>query len=267
MNFCNVIIYSLCFMYISFSAAQSANDDSLNPDCQDVPKNQKKVCYEKAVKFYKTERATDSGNLDAWYGESESNYHLGNYAESYKLCDQVLGNINLQGKGGLNEFRVLKADCEIAYEKVTGEKITAGPGDEQPETYQEAFMLYDQAIKQDPNNTRAWNNKGVALAEMDNFTGSIYCFDKVIEIDQTLAEAWNNKGAALDCLGHHSEALAYYDNSTVLNPSLAEAWYNMGRSLNELDMPGAEECYLKGKELDEQLEEEAEFRWLYKSVS
>jgi tetratricopeptide (TPR) repeat protein len=260
-----------CLIYLPINTAQSANDDSSNFDCHEGSNGQDRACYEKALKYYQIERASDYDNLDAWYKESDAYYHMGdyaasNYVESYQLCDQVLENKDFQGKKELTKFRTLQGDCDIAYEKATGERITAGPGHEEPEAYLAALMLYDEAIRMDPNNTHAWNNKGVALAEMHNFTGSIYCFNKTIEIDPTIAEAWNNKGAALCDLDLYGEALAYFNNSTMRNGLVAEAWYNKGRSLDELGMPGSEECYSKGKELNEQLMEEAEFKWLYKRL-
>lgn len=271
MKIYNLFTYFICLLCISPSAAQcernTSSSESIDIDCKSAPTDIKKQCYENLVIFYENRRAADSCDLDAWYHESESLYQLGSYLESYKLCDLVIGNKNFRGEDQLDKFYALQGDCDIAHEKATGERIVAGPGDELPETYQNGLNLYDEAIKLNPKNTRAWNNKGVALAEINNLTGSIYCFERAIEVDPTLAESWNNKGASLDGLDLHSDAIACYSNATALNPYLAEAWYNIARSYNELGMNGAEESYRKGYELDAQLISEAEFRWLYKLIT
>lgn len=77
-------------------------------------------------------------------------------------------------------------------------------------------------------NASDWFDKGVALYNEDNFTGSLDAYEKAIEIDPGNAEAWNNKGIDLGILGKYDEALYAFREATQLNSSYAEAWYNMG---------------------------------------
>lgn len=77
-------------------------------------------------------------------------------------------------------------------------------------------------------NASDWFDKGVALYNEDNFTGSLDAYEKAIEVDPRNAEAWNNKGIDLGILGKYDEALYAFREATQLNSSYAEAWYNMG---------------------------------------
>ncbi len=77
-------------------------------------------------------------------------------------------------------------------------------------------------------NASDWFDKGVALYNENNFTGSLNAYEKAIEIDPSNAEAWNNKGIDLGILGKYDEALYAFREATQLNSSYAEAWYNMG---------------------------------------
>jgi tetratricopeptide (TPR) repeat protein len=71
-------------------------------------------------------------------------------------------------------------------------------------------------------------DKGVALYNENNFTGSLDAYEKAIEIDPSNAEAWNNMGIDLGILGKYDEALYAFREAAQLNSSYAEAWYNMG---------------------------------------
>ncbi len=43
-------------------------------------------------------------------------------------------------------------------------------------------------------------------------------FDKALELNPNHVDAWNNKGVALANLGKHEEAIVYYDKALVIKP-------------------------------------------------
>jgi len=59
----------------------------------------------------------------------------------------------------------------------------------------------------------AWNNEGLALYKLGNYTGAIKCYDKAIEIDQGYVLAWSNKGDALTALHRYAEAEIAFANA------------------------------------------------------
>ena len=51
------------------------------------------------------------------------------------------------------------------------------------EEYEEAFDSANQAIKADPNNYKAWNNRGLACERMKNYSEAKISFKKAIDIN------------------------------------------------------------------------------------
>lgn len=245
------------------------------------PKDDAKVLYKKgeselksgdykgAAESFRNARSIDETLLDAWYGEGLSYYKMGQYKQSNELCDLILREY-ISKTNGLDRFSKLAGDSATDYERVNGEPLV-NAGDENskhiPEGYIKGLKYYDEAIKFNPNNTAAWNNKGIALAELGNYTGSIFCFEKAISINSSLAAAYCNEGASLDNMGNHTQALGFYDNATVLDPLLAEAWYNKAKTLaldlNQLS--DAKECYNKAAKIKASLKGE-QLAWLYVDI-
>ena len=115
------------------------------------------------------------------------------------------------------------------------------------EPYDFLLSSYNESIAKDRNDTWAWNEKGIALGELNRLDESIACFDEVIRIENSTSEiavAWNNIGVSMDKMDRHDEALEAYNNSIQINPSLAEAWHNKGKtlSLNIDAYDAAHEC-------------------------
>ena len=55
----------------------------------------------------------------------------------------------------------------------------------------------DRSLKTNPTYASAWNQKGLALQELQRYEEAITCFDKSIEINPTYTDAWYSKGLAL----------------------------------------------------------------------
>jgi len=117
----------------------------------------------------------------------------------------------------------------------------------------EAIAAYDKAIEIDPQSASAWYNKGNALADLGRNEEAIAAYDKAIEIDPQSASAWYNKGIALRGLGRNEEAIAAYDKSIEIDPQFASAWYNKGVALADLGRnEEAIAAYDKAIEIDPQ---------------
>lgn len=89
--------------------------------------------------------------------------------------------------------------------------------------HQKALVPYDEALKINPNNTAALNNKGVKLAEISEYQEAIKYFDKILEINPNDAAALHNKGVILDKLGKQREAMQYYDNALKIDSGFKKA--------------------------------------------
>jgi tetratricopeptide (TPR) repeat protein len=109
--------------------------------------------------------------------------------------------------------------------------------------YSIALGYYDQAIEVDPNCAVAWNNKGLALNNLEEYFEAIECYDKALKIDPNCATAWNNKGFILSPIRKY-EAIECYDMAIKIDPNYATAWFGKGSVLNSLGKCNeAIECY------------------------
>lgn len=98
-----------------------------------------------------------------------------------------------------------------------------------------ALDCFSLAVKLNPNNSKAWYNKGMSLVSLDESkVEALRCFEKAIEINPLDPEAWNNKGAVLAMLGEDGNALTCYERAIELKPSYARAWQNKGLLLAKM---------------------------------
>ncbi|NQE04669.1 hypothetical protein C5S32_02250, partial [ANME-1 cluster archaeon GoMg1] len=77
----------------------------------------------------------------------------------------------------------------------------------------ECLLCLDKAIGINPQDAKAWYNKGFVLSGLDRCEEAIAAYNKAIEINPQLATAWNNKGATFCKLGRYEEAIAAYDKA------------------------------------------------------
>lgn len=83
--------------------------------------------------------------------------------------------------------------------------------------YDEAIESYDIYIRLSPENSTAWNNKGLALAKLGKIDDAVICYDKALEINPTDYVVYNNKGSALYRNGDVDEALKCFKLAFGLN--------------------------------------------------
>jgi tetratricopeptide (TPR) repeat protein len=108
-----------------------------------------------------------------------------------------------------------------------------------------ALECFEQALRLNPNHSKAWYNKGMCLVSLgESKEGAMRCFEKAIEINPLDAEAWNNKGAVLAMLEQDQDAMVCYERALELKPSLARAWQNKGLVLWRIgNKKAAKQCF------------------------
>jgi tetratricopeptide (TPR) repeat protein len=100
--------------------------------------------------------------------------------------------------------------------------------------YGHCLKFWDVFILKEPNLAAAYNNRGIAYAELKQQERAIEDFDRAITLNPDLAEAYNNRGAAYGKLNQHERAIKDYGKATELNPDYAEAYNNRGIVYAEL---------------------------------
>ena len=129
--------------------------------------------------------------------------------------------------------------------------------------FEEALRCYDQAVNLDPGNTRAWDNRGLCLANLNRHAEAIPSYDKALQIDPQNVAGWCNRGISLSALNRNVEALQSFDKALNLNTQHSIIWQKKGDSLRNLGRRGeAITCYNTAV----RLEENNALAWYYKGV-
>jgi len=88
---------------------------------------------------------------------------------------------------------------------------------------EKALSLFSQAIKLEPKNSMAWNNKGVALRKLDKADEALNCYNKALSISPDSSQILVNKARALKLLKKFDLALFTYEDILELDPEHQEA--------------------------------------------
>jgi serine/threonine protein kinase len=147
-------------------------------------------------------------------------------------------------------FRELRADLDELMLRVTGETIVPQQTGELEawELYNKAFSLaslghlqeaieiYDQVLALEPQNTNAWNSKGVCLKKQGKVQEALLCYGKAIECDRHNVSAWNNKGSLLSAVGKHTEAIVQFNKAIEVDPANESAWLSRAMAEDRLGL-------------------------------
>jgi tetratricopeptide (TPR) repeat protein len=96
----------------------------------------------------------------------------------------------------------------------------------------------DAAIQRDPTSAKAWNNRGVALLNTDQFAAAQSAWERATQLDASNALSWSNLANALGAQGRFDEAeRMLIDRALRLNPDLAMAQFSLGEVYLSMDRP------------------------------
>ncbi len=98
----------------------------------------------------------------------------------------------------------------------------------------QALGFYDRSLRLQPGNSRAENNRALALIALRRPDDALASLDRALALQPDDAELHYNHGNALMALQRNEEAVDSFRRSTALNPSLHQAWQNMGIALTRL---------------------------------
>ena len=113
-----------------------------------------------------------------------------------------------------------------------------------------AIEHFDAAIKYNPRDGAAYNDRALSMVEIGIIDDSFAYFDKGIAVEPDYATIYHNKGWLLNNIGRHTEAIKYFQIALMLEPDRAVTYDNLADArLNLGDLGGALEAYRKVLEL------------------
>ena len=113
-----------------------------------------------------------------------------------------------------------------------------------------AIEYYNRAIKLKPDFAEAYNNRGIAYSDKDDFGQAIKDYNEAIKLKPDFVEAYYNRGNAYSNKGDFDQAIQDYNKAIELNPNDAEAYYNRGIDYDNKDeLDQAIQDYSKAIEL------------------
>jgi Tfp pilus assembly protein PilF len=97
--------------------------------------------------------------------------------------------------------------------------------------YDEAIVLYDEAIKADPKYAPAYYEKGLSCIKQGQYNTAIDVFEKMIddfEKDSVMEHVYCNLGTAYDLAGNTKKSLKIFKKGAELFPQSYMIWFNQG---------------------------------------
>jgi tetratricopeptide (TPR) repeat protein len=95
--------------------------------------------------------------------------------------------------------------------------------------YSEAVDSFDELIKLDQENDKAYNDRALILSGgLNQDDDALESVEKALNISPKNANYWFNKGMILESMGSIDDALQAYGQAVALNSALENAWYRQG---------------------------------------
>ena len=100
--------------------------------------------------------------------------------------------------------------------------------------YSKAIEEFSKAISKNPNNSFAYNNRGIAYASLKQYELAINDFSKAIELKPELLEPYNNRGFVLELKGETKLAIEDFSQSTRINENNEVAKNNLANARRKI---------------------------------
>jgi tetratricopeptide (TPR) repeat protein len=112
------------------------------------------------------------------------------------------------------------------------EALRKGVSYQERQEYQRAIECYDEAIRIEPLDFRAWNNKIVALSQDGKHQEAIRVADEILNAHPDVAILWNTKGRVLNAMGRQLEAGDCLSRAISLSKRIADN-YKIDEEIDE----------------------------------
>lgn len=118
------------------------------------------------------------------------------------------------------------------------------------EDFAGAIRSLDAAIKYNPKDGAAYNDRALCMIELGQIDDALQYFDRGIEVEPDFATIHHNKGWYLSQLGHYTGALASFSQVLALDANRAVTYENMADCFYKMGcIPEAIKAYQKAVSL------------------
>lgn len=131
---------------------------------------------------------------------------------------RILQNSENPDKGALSELLTRKGDF-----------VRRNGGNE------EACKLYQEALRNNPENAGTYRGMGYALFGLKRYNEALDYLNKSLEIEPNNADAWRNRGCTLRRLHKYREAVSSFNRALALNSDCVLAAYGNFVSIFKLE--------------------------------
>ena len=100
--------------------------------------------------------------------------------------------------------------------------------------HQRAIEDHNEAIRLQPDDALAYNNRGGAYKDLGRYQRAIEDYNEAIRLRPDYADAYRNRGIVYTNLGHHQRAIGDYNEAIRLRPDYALAYINRGSAYRDL---------------------------------
>ncbi len=119
------------------------------------------------------------------------------------------------------------------------------------EKLEDAVVVFEQALRIDPDNVETLMKLGYARFHLDDHNEALKIYDKIFDIDVTNPEAWNLKGLVHYEQKNYAKALDSVEKAIESDPTYGMAWYNKACFLSLLNqVPESLEALKRSIEID-----------------
>ncbi|HZY92924.1 MAG TPA: tetratricopeptide repeat protein [Thermoplasmata archaeon] len=99
--------------------------------------------------------------------------------------------------------------------------------------YERAVTAFQEVLRDEPANARAWSYMGIASAHLGRSGDAERALSKSIELSPQNGEAWFHLGLARSLRSEWPEAASAYRHAVALQPEDMVAWHRLGVALAE----------------------------------
>jgi tetratricopeptide (TPR) repeat protein len=186
-----------------------------------------------------------NGNTWTYFGDAFFNTALrrtSNLRDAFALASSLIRKRELQSglnpsnpqmAGGENIEHILKGDLDrVVSREATGldpkYAFARGFAYGAKGDNDHAIAAYSEAIRFDPKDAVAYNNRGRAYRAKGDNDRAVADYNEAIRVDPKYVEAYNNLGVAYIAKGDNDRAIANYNETIRLDPKYAIAYQNRG---------------------------------------